>query len=136
MITLFAIAPLAVAGEVRKVLDMEDYLPKPWMSRVVYSHKDFLAQDPVSVGKMVKAMLQATKFIMKDRAWAIEKMETFSKYPPKAAQLLYPKLIYSEDGRIELKALENARQFLIDRKVVSPADTPPATQMYTSQFTG
>lgn len=135
MITLFAIAPLVVKGEVREVLHMVDYLPKPWMSRVVYARRDFLAKDPDSVGKMVKSLLQATKFVMANRGWTIEKMKSYSKYPPKAAELLYPKLIYSKDGRIDPKALSNVRQFLLDYKVISAADAPPLKELYTNQFT-
>ncbi len=135
MITFFAIAPLAVRGEVREILHMVDILPKPWMSRVVYSRKDFLAKNPDSVGKMVKSLLQATKFVMKNRDWTIGKMKSYSKYPAKAAEVLYPKLIYSKDGRIDPKALSNVRQFLLDYKVISAADAIPTKEMYTNRFT-
>ncbi len=133
--TPFVTAPLAVKGRVRLVLSLRDYLPKQWMGRVLYVTNDFLKQDPDSVGKVVKAINMATRFAMNNKAWTIGKMKSFSRYSPEAAELLFPRLKYSKDGRIDKGALANVRNFLIKSKLITEAQTPPVEKLYTDRFT-
>lgn len=134
MLTPFVTAPLVAKGRVRKLVSMHDYLPKEWMGRVVYTTNQFLKQDPDSVGKVVRSVNMATKFVMENRAWTIKKMISFSKYTPEAAELLFPRLKYSRDGRIDKQAVANVRDFLIKYKLINRAKTPPAEKLFTGQF--
>lgn len=133
--TPFVMAPLAVQKRVRLVLSLKDYLPKRWMGRVLYATNDFVNQDADSAGKVVKAINMATEFAMNNKAWTIGKMKSFSKYTPEAAELLFPRLKYSPDGRIDKEALANVREFLIKSKLIEEAKTPPVEKLYTDRFT-
>ncbi len=133
-VTPFVIGPLASKGRARLLLSDSKYLPKRWMGRILYTTNDFLKQDPDSVGKVVKAVNMATKFVMDNKDWTIGKMKSFSRYTPGAANFLYPRLKYSKDGRIDKQALENVRDFLIKFKLIKAAKTPPVEKMYTERF--
>jgi NitT/TauT family transport system substrate-binding protein len=135
MLTFFAIARIWASGEAREVLKVEDYLPKPWVNRVINSRKDFLASNPQSVGKVVKAILASTDFVMKDKAWTMAKMQSVSGYSPKVAEAVYPILKFSPDGQLDKKGLNNVRQFLIDLGVIKAEKAPPVEKLYTTQFT-
>ena len=133
--TFFAVGPLWGKGEAREILKVEDYLPKPWPNRVVTSRKDFLARRPQDVGKMVKAILGATDFIMRNKGWTMAKLQSVSRYTPKVAAAIYPMLKFSPDGRMNKQALSNVRKFLIDFRVIKPENAPPVEQLYTNRFT-
>ncbi len=135
-ITFFAIAPLWDTGQARQVLKIEDHLAKRWITRVVNSRKDFLARQPQDVEKMVKAILAATDFIMKNKDWAMARMQSFLRYTPSVAKAIYPILKFSPDGRIDKQGLSNVRQFFIDSGVIKPGKAPPVEELYTTRFTG
>lgn len=136
MITFFSVAPLAVKGEIREVVSVPDYLPREWMSRLLFARKELVEQSPESVTKVIKALLAAIEFIMKNREWALDRMQSFSRYSKEAAEVLYPRLIYSKDGRISRQALANVKQFLIDFGIIVLAEAPPVDDLYTARFTG
>ena len=134
-VTTFVIGPLAAQGRARQLVDDSKYLPQQWLGRVVHTPASFLNQNPDAVGKVVKAVNMGTKFVMENRDWTIEKMKSFSKYTPEAAEFLYPRLQFSPDGKIDKEALANVRDFLIKFDQINPAKTPPVEKMYTDRFT-
>lgn len=133
--TYFNILPLESKGRVRRIIAVPDYLPKPWMGRVVYSTNSFIKEDPDTVAKVLRAINTATKFIMENKAWTVKTLKSHSRYNPEAAEMGYPRLKYSADGRIDKAALANVRDFLIKFKLVKEAKTPPVEKMYTDRFT-
>ena len=133
--TYFNILPLESKGRVRRVITVPDYLPKPWMGRVVYASNSFIKKDPDSVAKVLRAINAATKFIMKNKAWTVKTLKSHSRYNAEAAELGFPRLKYTAAGRIDKKALANVRGFLIKFKLVKPGKTPPVEKLYTDRFT-
>lgn len=134
--TQFATAPLKYKGEVRALVSVRDYLPKDWMDNLIFSRRDFAAKEPETVRRVVKAILQATDFIMKSREWAIERMKALLGHSEESAQGTYELLKYGSDGKINKKGLENVRKFMIEYGVVPKEKAPPLEQLYTEEFTG
>ncbi|MBI4491157.1 MAG: ABC transporter substrate-binding protein [Deltaproteobacteria bacterium] len=117
--SFFNLMDLKIRGEVRDLLFADDYLPKPWVGRVVCAHKDFIREKPDTVRRMVGAILRATRFWKRDSALAIAKIKSTAGISEETAQEIYKILRPSEDGRIDRKALENASAFLIEYNLVA-----------------
>lgn len=131
-----AMARLKFAGEVRELLAVRDYLPSPWMDLVVAARKELVDKNPELVRRATRAILQANSFITKNPEWAVEKMKSEFNFPQELASSLLPFLKYSSEGKVEAKALENVRNFLIEYGIVPEDKVPKLEQLYTSQFTG
>ena len=127
---------LKVEGVVRKVLTIADYLPKPWVAYSVFATRKFVQNQPDTVSKVIKSLLQATDFIGKNPIWAINKMKSLSRYSDKAARAMYDILHFSKDGRISRKGLENVLNFLIDYRLIKKENVPPVETLYNPRFTG
>lgn len=132
--TPFEMAELKLKGEVREIAAVRDYLPKEWADIIIYARKDFIKSNPDAVGKTVRAVLQGSSFVLKNRDWALEKMKSFTYYSEDAAKLVYAELKYGADGRINVKGLENARTFFIDYGVIRKEKAPPVDAMFTTEF--
>ena len=134
LLTLFAVAPVRVRGEIREAVKLREYLPAKWLERVLAARNPLIEKRPEVVRKVIKAFFQATDFIMKERTWAMEKMKSFSGYSPEAAELLYPALRYNPDGRFEKEAVENTLKFLVDYGLLPRDKAPAAETLYTNKF--
>lgn len=135
--SLLSMAPLKYKGELREIVSVRDFLPKEWSELALIAHKSFLATNPEVVRRVVKAVLEATDFVSKNRTWALEKMVSFSGFSPEASQELYDsQLLYSKDGKIERKSLETIRKFLLEHKLITEEKAAPLDQLYTKEFTG
>lgn len=132
---LSSVAPVAAMGEIREILKIPDYLPRPWVNRVLYARKEFAEKNLEVAGRFVRAYLEAADFVMKNRDWAIEKMVSDSKFSADAAKLAYPMLDYSRDGVVDEKGLANVLQFLLEYGIIPREKTPPLGQIYTPKFT-
>ena len=135
MSTFVTMIPLKFKGEARDILSVRDYLPKPWMDTVILARKDFLAKSPEVVKRTVTTTLAAASFVLKNREWTIQKLKSFYGYSDEIAKVIYDSLEYSKDGRIERRAVENVRNFLIDYEIVPKDKTPPADELFTTRFT-
>ena len=124
-------AALVVAGEIRPVLAARDYLPKEWVTRVIFARKDLLEQKPEVAARVIKAILKSTDFIMKDQRWAIDKMKSFFNYSEAVAKDIYPRLNFSKDGKLDPKGMVNVRQFLIDFGLVPKDKAPAVEELYS-----
>lgn len=87
------------------------------------------------VRRAVQAFFQAAELVQQNRDWTIEKLQTFSKYPEPAAKEAFNLMAYGKDGRINRKALENIRAFLIEYGLLSPERALPVEALFTEQFT-
>lgn len=133
--TLYALAPMKHKGEAREVVAVNDYLPREWLDLVVFARKELVNKNPRRVKAAVGAILKSTAFINSNPDWAIGKMQSFSRYSKEVAQVLYREVLkYGKDGRINRKAVENVRNFLIDFGIISAQKTPPVDELYTNSF--
>lgn len=135
MSTFVTMVPLKFKGEARDILAVRDYLPKPWMDTVILARKDFLAKSPEVVKRTVATTLAAAFFVLKNREWTIQKLKSFYGYTDEIAKVIYDSLEYSKDGRIDRRAVENVRNFLIEYEIVPKDKTPPADELFTSKYT-
>lgn len=124
-----------LAGDVRSVLSNEDYLPKEWLGHVFYAHTDLLRDSPETVGRLIKALIKASNFVMDNPEWAVKRVIKEHGLPEEGARALHQSFSYSRDGKMEPRRLENIRNFLIEYDQISKEKAPPVEQMFTRQFT-
>ena len=135
MMTLYGMAPMKHKGEAREVVAVNDYLPREWLDLVVFARRELVDKKLPLVKAAVGAILKSTAFINSNPDWAIGKMQSFSRYSKEVAQVLYREVLkYGKDGRINRKAVENVRNFLIDFGIISAQKTPPVDELYTNSL--
>lgn len=133
---LYSMAPLKLAGELRELASVMDYLPKKWSDSVMASHKEFARKDPQTVRASIKSILQAAEYIRNNPAWSVEKLKSFFGYPEPLAKWLYGFLTYSKDGKIDREVLENIRNFLIEYGLLRGPEAAPVEALYTKEIWG
>ncbi len=135
------IEPLAItikmkmSGDVRQIGSMTQFLPSQWMDHVILARKDFVERRPKVVGGAVRALLKGIGFMGKNPNWAIERTVSQAGFSREGARLLYEGIKYSQDGRIDRRTMANVRGFLVEFGVIPEAKTPPASALFTGQFT-
>lgn len=121
-------------GVIREILNSRDFLPKPWMDLGVFAQKELITTQPATVKKVLNGFLKGTEFAMTNRSWSIEKMKKEFFYPEAVAHDIFDLAIkYDPRGKIDPKALETVRSFMIEYRLL-PKDAPPGVTMYTDQF--
>lgn len=131
------VAPLVVKGELRQILLIEDYTPKPWNEYHIFSRKDVAQNNPEAVKKVVRAILKAGDFIRENSRWAIEAMKTHFGYSEEAAKFVYD-ISFTEiggQGRIDPRGIDNVTNFLVEYGLVAKDKAPAVSDMYSSKFT-
>jgi ABC-type nitrate/sulfonate/bicarbonate transport system substrate-binding protein len=127
---------LKLKGQVRELLMVDDFLPRPWSGEIIFVHKSFLTEGPSTIGKTLRGISDALEFIAKNRAWSIAEMKKLSNYSEEAADMVYKRLVSSKGVKLDPKALANVRNFLIEYGVVPKEKMPPLEDMWTNRFTG
>lgn len=131
---LTTMAPLKFQGEVREVVAVRDYLPKPWVDLVAFARTDVAEKRPEAVRRTVRGLLQGAQAVLKEPEWAMKKLQTEFGYAEGLARMIYPGLKYGKDGQLERQALDNVRSFLIEYGLVVKEKTPPLDKMFTMEF--
>lgn len=126
--------PLKVAGEIRELIAINDYKPAKWVAYVHFAGKDTTAKRPEVVRAANKALLAATQYIHKEKLWALETIKSQFRWSQSAAEMVYTRLAYSQDGRMEREALQNVVNLLIDFEIVKKEKVPPLEDMYTNRL--
>lgn len=132
----FALAPLKYSGEMRELISMRDYLPRPWPDLTVLATLGLVGQKPEVVRKAVKALLQGAEGVLKDEAWALAKMKEEFGYSEGLAKMVFAQLRYGRDGKIDPRGLENIRNFLVEYRIIPKEKAPPVEKLFTREFTG
>lgn len=127
--------PLLVSGELRVVLEVKDYVPRPWLSRVVAARTTLAETKPDLVKRSVKAFLQAADFIMAHPDWNVAKMKSALRYSEEVARATLPLLRLTRDGRIDRRAVENVVAFLIGYGLLEREKAPAIDKLFTNKFT-
>jgi len=127
---------LELEGKVREVVRIKKFVPQPSISFTISARKDFIANEPKTVKKVVDAILEANRFIMSDRGkpWALKKIQEHQHLSKKGAELTYETLNFSKDGKLQKAAIDNVVKFLVDFKILKTKKPPTADQIIDEQF--
>lgn len=132
----FTWLPLMARGELRMVVDLDDYLKGEWVSHAAFARKEFVASSPEVLRRWLKAVGQALDFISKNKEWTVQAMVREQGMPLAAAEEMYKLFRFTPDGKLSQKAVENVVQFLVEFGLVPKEQMPPADKLFTRQFTG
>ena len=119
-------------GDAKTLLNVRDYLPKPWMGLGVFGRNDFMEKSPEVTRRLVKAVLKGTDFVRQNREWSVEKMKEMSGYPEEVGREVHKILRYGRDGRIDVKGLESVIKFMAEWGLIEK--TPPLEKIYNTKF--
>lgn len=125
-------APLQARGEVRRVIEIQGFLPSEWSNHTVLTQKEFGEKHPEKLKRIIKGVFRATEFILKNPSWAKEKMKASLGYTDPVADTVFAGLHFGK-GTLSPKAIENIRTFLIDYGILK-GKVPPAEEFYTTRF--
>lgn len=121
--------PLIIKGAVKELLPLEPYLPKPWIDVVLWVKKDLL-NKPQAKDRLVKGLLQSLEFVQKNREWSVQRMVSPLRRSKEVASRIFPYLVYKPAARINGRAVDNVRNFLIKYKVITPEKAPSLESLY------
>jgi NitT/TauT family transport system substrate-binding protein len=134
MMTSDVMAGLVAKGEVSPLIRVNDYLPKEWTEEAMFSHKDFLKSNLDTVKRVIKGFYQAVGFVQENPKWAVETIKTKTGFSDKEAELVYKDLAYPKSGKVDSKALENVKNFLVEYDQIEKDKVPPLNQVYVNLF--
>lgn len=129
--TGLALTPL---GQLRVVVNLNDYLPSPWAGLVTFSTTKLVKARPQVLRKAIRVILLATHFMELSPQWTIKEMESYSRYPREGAKLVHKLMVFSRDGKIRPQALKNVRDFLVSYGFIPKERRPPLEKLYTKGF--
>ncbi len=132
--TLISAIPLEKKGIIREILDIEDYLPKPWAGQMIYARREFVKERPDAVKKANRAYLEATRFVKRNRQWTVEKLKSYFHWSDEAASEGYKAFLYSPTNKIDRRGIVNVRDFLIEYRLIAK-EAQPADELFTNEFT-
>lgn len=129
-------AHLRVEGLLKEVINIDDYLPKPWVDLTISARKDFIKAQPDVARRVVRTALQSVGFVIKNRPWAVEKIKATTGASESTARMIYdfvqPR--FTKDGRIDPKALENVRKFMLEYGLLEKDKAPKNEEIYTEEL--
>lgn len=123
---------LLLAGRVKKLLTVKDYLPKPWTAYTIVARKEYVEKHADAARKIVQSILEANRFIMsKDgKAWALAEMEKMNGYSAEGASRIYDTLDLSPDGKMPAGALQNVADFMVEHGLMKKGEVPAMSAIY------
>jgi NitT/TauT family transport system substrate-binding protein len=127
---------LKLEGKVREIAEIKSFLPKDWISYSVAAQKDFIANDPGTVKKVVQSIFEANRFIMsaEGKPWAVAKMKEINNYSDKGAAISYDTLGLSQDGKIGREGFKNLLDFMSEYQILKKDEVPPVEKIVDDQF--
>lgn len=134
--SVYVMAKLKAAGEVRQLLVLDDYLPKEWLVHVIFASRESARAKPDMVKRAIRASLQAANFVGANQAWALAKIQKEQGFSEEVAKVIYQHLEFTKTGKMKRAGLENVRNFLIEYGIVPKEKAPPLEEVYTAEFTG
>jgi NitT/TauT family transport system substrate-binding protein len=125
---------LELQGKVKRLVEIEDYKPKPWISYTITASKDFVAKSPDVAKRVVASIFEANRFVMSDagRGWAIAKMKEENHYSDAASAAVYRLLALNTDGTIDPKAVENVVTFMVKYDLLKQGAENSVDRLFTN----
>lgn len=127
-------AALLVAGVLRDVVRIREFLPSPWHENVLNIRRERLEVNPEPLRRATRAFLQAAAFVGENPAWAIAKLKATYDYSDQVAEMVYKVYRYDKVGRIDPVALENVIKFMKEYELIPREASVPIDKLYTNSF--
>lgn len=125
---------LKLEGVVREIASLDDYLPQPWpWGNVVFARTDFARANPDLTRRVIKAVLQASDFLNKDRRWALERVKKNLGFSEEAAATVYDSYRFGPSGKIDRRAVDNIRTTFMEYGILTKA-VPPVDVLFTLEY--
>jgi NitT/TauT family transport system substrate-binding protein len=127
---------LQLDGKVRDIADIKSFLPKEWSSYSIVASKDFIANDTDKTKRMVQSLLAANRFVMsaEGKQWALAKMQEMNHYSADGAKTIYERISFSQDGKIDPKAIQNLLDFMSEYEILKKGEVPPIGKVIDDRF--
>ena len=125
---------LMLAGEVRILVNVDDYTAKPWTSNVMSVRIPFIKEKPDTVRRAVKSIVKGIDYTMSNPAWAKAKMKAIGGYDDRGVDYMFSILTLTKGGKINPEGLANVRKFLITFGIFGKKKPPRLNEIYTSMF--
>ena len=119
-------------GDAKALLNVRDYLPKPWMGLGIFARNDFTEKNPEATKRLVKSLLKGANFVRRNREWAVEKMREMSGYPEEVGREIHKSLRYGKSGAINVRGLESVNKFMVEWDLIEKS--PPLEKLYNTRF--
>ena len=127
---------LMVAGEVRPIANIHDYLPKEWVDHILYAKKEFIRTQPEVMRGVVRAIIRALNFLENNPEWSIKRVIQEEGIPEEEARLSWRfRGKFSSDGKVERRGLENVRSFLTEYGILTKEKAPTVEEIFAPEFT-
>ena len=129
-------SPMLLKKEIRPVALVRDYLPPEWSDQVFYARRDYVDKSPDSITKGIKAAFRAADYLLKNRAWAVQRIKSLYGFSEEDASWVFDNTLnYGQDGKISPKALENVLNFQVEYGIIPKDKVPPLQLLFTTRFT-
>ena len=129
-----ATAKLKLAGVIREIASLDNYLPQPWpWGNVVFARKDFAQSKPELTRRVVKAVLQASKYLSDNPSWGIAKVKKNSRISEVGAKIVFHSYSFGPSGKIDARAVANIRKTFMEYGIMSKK-VPPVDALYTQEY--
>jgi NitT/TauT family transport system substrate-binding protein len=128
--------PLKAMGEARLLVDMRKYAPNAskLVGATIYATKSFLAAKPEVIKKVVKGFMLGGDFVIKNKAWAIEKLKSQWNFNDAGANEIYSQLSYGPGSNVRPERLQTALDFIKEQQMVKKDQLPTLDSLYAKQF--
>lgn len=127
---------LMVAGEVRTIANIHEYLPEEWVDHVIYAKKEFTRVQPATVKRIVRALVRAMNFLESNPDWSVKRIIAEEGISENQAKLSWRyRGNFSSDGKVTRKGLENLRTFLVEYGILTKEKAPRVEDVYDAEFT-
>lgn len=133
--SLATMALVEYQGTVRRLVRISDYVAEDPI--IVFATRQFIESEPQVVTRVIKALVRTVGFVVTDPLWAKETLKRERGYPEQVAGRVMDSLKGSwhvTEGRINVKRIQEVKDFLVEYELVSKEKTPPVSQLYTGRF--
>jgi NitT/TauT family transport system substrate-binding protein len=127
---------LKLSGRIKPILQVTDYLPKPWLNYTVVASRNMIEKRPDVLKRLLASIIEANRFVMspQGKSWAISTMKEQNKYSDEGARQIYDALNLSTDGNFNLRSVENAANFLVEFGIMKRDEIAKLDTMFTDKF--
>ncbi len=127
------IGPMGIA-EIRELVSTRDYLPKDWADIVLVSSDRFRKSSPGVLRRMLKAWFEAREVARTDYDWAVKRLVAAGQYKEKIAQKIAKIQFVPENTRLNIKAMENVINYMLEYKLIKKEDLAAREALYTVEY--
>jgi len=120
-----AVAEALGVGKV--LLTLDQVIPGSWQDQPILARYEFAAKNPEAINALILAYMEAWRYIRLHPDESAEIIAKKTEAPVEAIKLAMGLVKISIDGRIDLNAIENMRDFLYKRGVIK---TPLPAEEY------